>query len=75
VKGIAMHTPKWQKSSFSGMGADNDCLELAAFPHGLSLRESDDPALVLSSTPARWRAFLKAVQRDSFEVIGADLEG
>jgi Domain of unknown function (DUF397) len=58
-----MHTPKWQKSSFSGMEPDNNCLELAAFPHGPALRESDDPAVVLATTPARLAALLRAAVR------------
>ncbi|MDX3532717.1 DUF397 domain-containing protein, partial [Streptomyces sp. ID05-39B] len=34
---------KWQKSSFSGGGEGNDCLELASSPTRIHLRESDTP--------------------------------
>jgi hypothetical protein len=53
----------WQKSSFSGGGDGNHCVEMAATATGLALRESDDPAAVLTSTPARLRALLAAVKR------------
>jgi hypothetical protein len=43
---------KWQKSSFSGGGEGNDCLELASTPTTLHLRESDTPATVLTTTSA-----------------------
>jgi hypothetical protein len=69
VKGIAMRALMWQKSSFSGMGADNNCLELTTFPHGPALRESEESGLVLSTTPARLRALLTAVRADSFAEI------
>jgi hypothetical protein len=48
-----MTTPEnWQKSSYSGGGDGNDCLELAATPTTLHLRESDTPTTVLTTTPA-----------------------
>ncbi|MBA2950649.1 DUF397 domain-containing protein [Streptomyces himalayensis] len=49
-----MTTPaEWQKSSFSGGGEGNDCIELAAFRAQLiHLRESDTPATRLTTTPA-----------------------
>ncbi|MDJ0342675.1 DUF397 domain-containing protein [Streptomyces sp. H10-C2] len=53
---------RWQKSSFSEGGAAN-CVELAAGPAGTPhLRESDDPARVVTTTPAALRAFLRAVK-------------
>ena len=46
-----MTTPaNWQKSSFSGGGEGNDCVELATTPGSVHLRESDTPALRLSTT-------------------------
>ncbi|MCX4990371.1 MULTISPECIES: DUF397 domain-containing protein [unclassified Streptomyces] len=41
----------WQKSSFSGGGEGNDCVELAATPGTIHLRESDTPATHLSTAP------------------------
>lgn len=47
-----MHTPlDWQKSSFSGSGDGNACIELAATPGAIHLRESDTPATRLSTAP------------------------
>ncbi|MFG2128576.1 DUF397 domain-containing protein [Streptomyces sp. NPDC048751] len=46
------HAPRWQKSTFSGGGEGNTCIELAATPTTLHLRESDTPATVLTTTPA-----------------------
>ncbi|GGZ82263.1 DUF397 domain-containing protein [Streptomyces echinoruber] len=44
-------TLHWQKSSFSEGGDGNTCIELAAStPATLHLRESDDPATVLTTT-------------------------
>jgi hypothetical protein len=46
---------QWQKSSFSD-GSDGDtCVELAAAPPTLHLRESDTPDTELTTTPNRWR--------------------
>ncbi|WP_329300138.1 DUF397 domain-containing protein [Streptomyces sp. NBC_00659] len=46
-----MTTPdSWQKSSFSGSGDGNNCVELATTPGSVHLRESDTPALRLSTT-------------------------
>jgi hypothetical protein len=46
-----MITPgNWQKSSFSGEGDGDDCVELASTPTALHLRESDAPATVLTTT-------------------------
>lgn len=52
----------WQKSSFSGSGDDNACVELAAAPGSVFLRESDDPRVVLRTTPARLAAFLRTLK-------------
>jgi hypothetical protein len=53
-----MSTPdNWQKSSFSGGGDGNNCLELATTstrtptPTTIHLRESDTPATHLTTTP------------------------
>ncbi|MEV8035819.1 DUF397 domain-containing protein [Streptomyces sp. NPDC086182] len=47
-----MSTPdNWQKSSFSGSGDGNNCLELATTPNTVHLRESDTPATRLSTAP------------------------
>jgi hypothetical protein len=41
----------WQKSSFSGFGDGNDCVELATSHPTLHLRESEAPTTILTTTP------------------------
>jgi hypothetical protein len=69
---------RWQKSSYSGDSSNcletgwqqssccqegSSCLNIAAAPgHATLLRESDDPATVLATTPARLAALLGAVK-------------
>ncbi|MFI1678879.1 DUF397 domain-containing protein [Streptomyces sp. NPDC020607] len=48
----------WQKSSFSGIDAEN-CVELARDEEHLLLRESDDPGTVIATTPARLNALVR----------------
>jgi hypothetical protein len=55
-------TLHWQKSSFSGGGEDEDCLEIAASPTTLHLRESDHPTTLLTPPPAALHALLTAVK-------------
>ncbi|WP_329119838.1 DUF397 domain-containing protein [Streptomyces sp. NBC_01465] len=58
-----MVTPiTWQKSSFSGSGDGNACVELTATGSAILLRESDDPSTELSTTPAQLRALLAAAK-------------
>ncbi|GGV44827.1 DUF397 domain-containing protein [Streptomyces spectabilis] len=53
-------TTHWQKSSFSD-GSDGDaCVEVAAAPGAIRLRESDDPAVELTTG----RAALAHLLRD-----------
>ncbi|MGO4421799.1 DUF397 domain-containing protein [Streptomyces sp. MCAF7] len=57
----------WRKSSFSTGEAAN-CVELAADPTGTPhLRESDDPEVVIATTPAALRAFLGAAKAGEFD--------
>jgi hypothetical protein len=44
-------TLRWQKSSYSDGGDGNTCVELAATPLTLHLRESDTPTTILTTTP------------------------
>ncbi|WP_416982872.1 DUF397 domain-containing protein [Streptomyces sp. T028] len=58
-----MTTPgNWQKSSFSGSGDGNNCLELAGTPTTLHLRESDTPATILTTTPAALHHLLAGIR-------------
>ena len=54
-------TLRWQKSSFSGGDDDTNCLEIAAAPT-LHLRESDEPATLLSPAPTALNALLTALK-------------
>lgn len=42
---------RWQKSSFSGGAEGNECVEVAATPGMIHLRESDTPTTHLTTTP------------------------
>ncbi|MEV4227362.1 DUF397 domain-containing protein [Streptomyces bobili] len=62
-----MTTPdNWQKSSYSGEGDGNDCLELASTPTTLHLRESDTPATILTTTPTPLTHLLDAIRAQAF---------
>ncbi|WP_262064083.1 DUF397 domain-containing protein [Streptomyces sp. STR69] len=52
----------WQKSSFSGSGDGNNCIELATTPTTLHLRESDTPAAALTTTPTALAALLHGIR-------------
>jgi hypothetical protein len=52
----------WQKSSFSGSGDGNACVELADTATGPLLRESDDPARVLAPAPTALASLLRHIQ-------------
>ncbi|MFD5814875.1 DUF397 domain-containing protein [Streptomyces sp. NPDC127038] len=58
-----MTTPdNWQKSSYSGPGDGDSCVELASTPATLHLRESDDPTVVLTTTPTPVGHLLLAIR-------------
>lgn len=52
----------WQKSTFSGSGPDNDCVEVAAGDDLIRVRESDDPHVVLAPTSRTFGALLRHVK-------------
>jgi hypothetical protein len=48
----------WFKSSYSG-GAGGECLEIAALPHSVHIRDSKDTGRgSLTVSPASWSAFV-----------------
>lgn len=57
----------WRKSSFSGTNAENHCVELAAQDGKISLRESEDPAAVLTTTPASLGTFIRTAKRGGLD--------
>jgi hypothetical protein len=48
----------WQKSSFSGGGDSDDCLEIAARPGTLYLRESDEPGAAIATARPQLAALI-----------------
>ncbi|MBT2396604.1 DUF397 domain-containing protein [Streptomyces sp. ISL-96] len=55
---------QWQKSSFSGGGDGDSCVELASSQSGIWLRESDEPAQVLSVTRDGIAALIRRVRAE-----------
>ncbi|GAA3373551.1 hypothetical protein GCM10020367_33920 [Streptomyces sannanensis] len=61
----------WQKSSYSEDQAN--CLHLAAAPNGtVRLRESDEPDVILTTTPARLAALIRHIQRSGRRAAASD---
>ncbi|WP_155054026.1 DUF397 domain-containing protein [Streptomyces blattellae] len=52
----------WQKSSFSQGGDGNTCVEVAATPTALQLRESDTPTTHLTTTPTALAHLLTGIR-------------
>ncbi|QES42797.1 DUF397 domain-containing protein [Streptomyces venezuelae] len=50
--------PDWQKSTFSGGGDGNECIEVARDKSDLLLRESDAPDDILALTPEALSALI-----------------
>ena len=66
-----MHRSGWRKSSFSGTGPDNNCVELAATKSGdIHLRESDAPRIVLATAPPSLATFIRAAKAGEFDHLG-----
>ncbi|WP_438485703.1 DUF397 domain-containing protein [Streptomyces sp. S186] len=57
---------EWQKSSYSGEGAN--CIYVAAPDKDtIKLRESDDPDVVVTTTPANLKAFILGIKAGEFD--------
>ncbi|MET7908058.1 DUF397 domain-containing protein [Streptomyces avermitilis] len=54
----------WQKSSFSGGGDGNECVEIALSNDGLLLRESDAPDRQIALSGSGLAAFLRRIQAE-----------
>lgn len=52
---------QWQKSSFSGVNAEN-CVEVAQHEGRILFRESDEPDVVITAPPAQLRALLASLK-------------
>ncbi|BDM66722.1 hypothetical protein HEK616_02090 [Streptomyces nigrescens] len=57
---------KWQKSSFSS-GNSEQCLETARDSGEILLRESDDPHVIVRTTPEKLAAFILGVKNGEFD--------
>ncbi|MGW4199672.1 DUF397 domain-containing protein [Streptomyces sp. NPDC004726] len=57
---------EWQKSSFSGGNGEN-CIEVGAQAQSIVIRESDDPRVVLTTSPAKLSAFIQGVKAGEFD--------
>ncbi|MFG2223960.1 DUF397 domain-containing protein [Streptomyces sp. NPDC048644] len=57
---------KWQKSSFSGADGPQ-CLETAIADGEVLLRESDDPTIIVKTTPEKLAAFILGVKNGEFD--------
>lgn len=57
----------WRKSTYSSNSSN--CVNLAASDRAVLLRESDDPDVVLTTTPAALRAFIRGAKAGDFDRI------
>ncbi|MFE3142334.1 DUF397 domain-containing protein [Streptomyces scopuliridis] len=58
---------QWRKSSKSSNAAGSDCLELAEHDGEILMRESDNPDVIIRTTPAKLRAFLDGAKEGEFD--------
>ncbi|MDX3230111.1 DUF397 domain-containing protein [Streptomyces sp. ME19-01-6] len=57
----------WRKSSFSGHGEADNCVELAVVDGKVWLRESDTPTAAIRTTPAHLGTFIRTVKAGALE--------
>ncbi|MFD5386267.1 DUF397 domain-containing protein [Streptomyces sp. NPDC021218] len=57
----------WRKSSYSADAGN--CVDVAASDRAVLLRESDDPSVILTTTPAALRAFIRGAKDGAFDRI------
>ncbi|UNO40557.1 DUF397 domain-containing protein [Streptomyces sp. MST-110588] len=62
-----MSVPKWQKSSFSGAGGNQDCIEVSRGDGGVWFRESDRPEENGRVGSAAWSSFLRQVRDGAYD--------
>ncbi|EFL22627.1 conserved hypothetical protein [Streptomyces himastatinicus ATCC 53653] len=66
-----MSNHDWQKSSYCAQGAN--CVYVAApAPHTIALRESDEPDIILTTTPATLGTFIRAAKAGAFDGFTQD---
>lgn len=69
------HVLRWQRSTFSGGGDGNTCIEIAATPTALHLRESDSPDIELTSTTASIAHLIRGLKTGRPRPVGAGRRG
>ncbi|MGD3112323.1 DUF397 domain-containing protein [Streptomyces sp. YGL11-2] len=62
-----MQELNWQKSSFSGGGNPEECIELAPHDDAILMRESDAPDVVVTTTRSKLQAFIQGVKAGEFD--------
>ncbi|MEU5023925.1 DUF397 domain-containing protein [Streptomyces milbemycinicus] len=65
----------WQKSSFSGHGEADNCVELAVIDSKVWLRESDTPAAAIRTTPAQLGTFIRTAKTGALDHLGSSCYG
>ncbi|MES4901839.1 DUF397 domain-containing protein [Streptomyces sp. NPDC000395] len=61
---------QWQKSSYSADAEGNACVELARAPGStILLRESDDPQVIIETSPAALRALTQGIKTGEFDAL------
>ncbi|MFJ4092453.1 DUF397 domain-containing protein [Kitasatospora sp. NPDC089913] len=60
-----MEKLNWQKSSYSGDAAD--CVEIASDGDSIHIRESDEPAIAVTTTKAKLATWLQAAKTGEFD--------
>jgi Domain of unknown function (DUF397) len=66
MKGGKVPQGIWQKSSFSGAGPDNNCVEVATIGDAKKLRESDEPDVVITTTPDMLAGLILGIKSGEF---------
>ncbi|MFC8708422.1 DUF397 domain-containing protein [Streptomyces sp. NPDC057197] len=61
----------WRKSTYSGGGDGDTCVEIAALPSHIAIRDSKAPTRATLSVPAAsFLAFIEEVKRDGQDGAG-----
>jgi predicted secreted Zn-dependent protease len=70
--------PNWNELNWirASDNPDEECIEVAAGEGDLiHLRQTDDPENVVTTTRAKWKAFVLGVQNDEFDHFVEGVEG
>jgi hypothetical protein len=58
---------QWRKSSYSTDAEGSNCIELAVLDGDILIRESDEPGVIVKTTPTKLRAFLVGAKAGEFD--------